>query len=216
MNNEIGSELARVAGSQNATQSQVVAEITSLIGEVAVSNTQPGHAASEALAQNSGKLDQLRAVLQSHLESVTENTKAVTENTSIKGQSVVSQIGDAAKGMAGGLLGGGSFLSPLIGGLLKLFGGGDDGAAAPAALPKFSLPDSLRVEAGVLSGALMGVDHGQGGEVRQMPAGALQQITVQVQAIDSRSFLDHSDAIAAAVKKAMLDSNSLNDVVSEL
>ena len=41
-------------------------------------------------------------------------------------------------------------------------------------------------------------------------------MTVNVQAIDSRSFLDYSDAIAAAVKKAMLDSNSLNDVVSEL
>ena len=42
------------------------------------------------------------------------------------------------------------------------------------------------------------------------------QITVQVQAMDSRSFLDHSDEIAAAVRTALLSSNSLNDVIAEL
>ena len=42
------------------------------------------------------------------------------------------------------------------------------------------------------------------------------QITIQVQAMDSRSFLDHRDEIAQAVREAMLNSHSLNDVVSEL
>jgi len=41
-------------------------------------------------------------------------------------------------------------------------------------------------------------------------------VTVQVQAMDSRSFLDHSAEIARAVREAMLNMHSLNDVVSEL
>jgi hypothetical protein len=38
---------------------------------------------------------------------------------------------------------------------------------------------------------------------------------VQVQAMDSQSFLDHSGDIAMAVRQAMLQSSVLNDVVRE-
>jgi len=41
-------------------------------------------------------------------------------------------------------------------------------------------------------------------------------ITVQVQAMDSRSFLDHSDDIARAVREAILSAHALGDVVNEL
>ena len=41
------------------------------------------------------------------------------------------------------------------------------------------------------------------------------QITVQVQAMDSQSFLDHSADIAMAVRQAMLESSVLNDVIRE-
>jgi hypothetical protein len=34
--------------------------------------------------------------------------------------------------------------------------------------------------------------------------------------MDSQSFLDHSDDIAMAVKQAILNSSSLNDVIAEL
>ncbi len=46
--------------------------------------------------------------------------------------------------------------------------------------------------------------------------GAAAQITVQVQAMDSRSFLDHSEDIAQAVRQAMLNSHGINDVITEL
>ena len=46
--------------------------------------------------------------------------------------------------------------------------------------------------------------------------GAAPQITVNVQAMDARSFLDRSNDIAAAVRDAMLNMNSINDVVNEL
>jgi hypothetical protein len=42
------------------------------------------------------------------------------------------------------------------------------------------------------------------------------QITIQVQTIDSKSFLDHKDEIAGAVREAMLSMHSLNDMVGEL
>ena len=42
------------------------------------------------------------------------------------------------------------------------------------------------------------------------------QITVNVQAMDARSFLDRSNDIALAVRDAMLNLNSINDVVNEL
>lgn len=42
------------------------------------------------------------------------------------------------------------------------------------------------------------------------------QITVNVQAMDARSFLDRSNDIALAVRDAMLNMNAINDVVNEL
>jgi hypothetical protein len=47
-------------------------------------------------------------------------------------------------------------------------------------------------------------------------SGAGGQIVVNVQAMDSRSFIDHSQEIAQAVREAMLNMHALNDVVSEL
>jgi hypothetical protein len=42
------------------------------------------------------------------------------------------------------------------------------------------------------------------------------QITVNVQAMDARSFMDRSGDIAAAVRDAMLNLNTINDVVNDL
>ena len=45
---------------------------------------------------------------------------------------------------------------------------------------------------------------------------AVPSISIQVNAMDSRSFLDHSHDIALAVRDAMLNMNALNDVVNDL
>jgi hypothetical protein len=47
-------------------------------------------------------------------------------------------------------------------------------------------------------------------------SGAAPQITVNVQAMDARSFMDRSNDIALAVRDAMLNLNAINDVVNEL
>jgi len=57
---------------------------------------------------------------------------------------------------------------------------------------------------------------GSSGASGGVPSGPAPQITVNVQAMDSQSFLDHSSEIAQAVRDAMLNSNSINDVVNNL
>jgi hypothetical protein len=88
-------------------------------------------------------------------------------------------------------------------------------------LTKFTLPPSIQANGGMSEsgGQAFAVDNPQGGLPRATPTGgqvsAPAQITVQVQAMDSQSFLDHSNDIAQAVRQAMLQSSVLNDVVRE-
>jgi hypothetical protein len=56
----------------------------------------------------------------------------------------------------------------------------------------------------------------QGASAYPPAAPQTSQITVNVQAMDARSFLDRSNDIALAVRDAMLNMNAINDVVSEL
>ena len=111
---------------------------------------------------------------------------------------------------------------PLVRGIMGLFGGG--GAPEPAPLVKYQRPSPIAFEAANTASGVTGLDYGQSGLARAVPSvpavaeasAALPAITIQVQAMDSRSFLDHSSEIAQAVREAMLNMHSLNDVVSEL
>jgi len=116
-----------------------------------------------------------------------------------------------------GPLGGIAFANPIVAGLMKLFGS-DEQKGSPS-MPKFSLPAAQRYEGGVAEsvGWRFGeIDRGEGNTPRALTPVAPQQIVVQVQALDSRSFLDHRDEIASAVRQAMLESHSLNDVMREV
>ena len=73
--------------------------------------------------------------------------------------------------------------------------------------------------AGRARASAFGVDYGDGraaAAAADIGSGAATQITVQVQAMDSQSFLDHSNDIAQAVRQAMLESTTLNDVIREV
>jgi hypothetical protein len=77
-------------------------------------------------------------------------------------------------------------------------------------------PDGTSAQA---SGTAAPGSSGSGAPSGPGPGGApasAPQITVNVQAMDSQSFLDHSSEIAQAVRAAMLNSNSINDVVNNL
>ena len=107
---------------------------------------------------------------------------------------------------------------PLIGGLVGLFGGGDDDPLP--ALTKYQMPESIDYQAAEVDGQIANSDTDQSGAPRAFGggtgAGTVPGITVNVQAMDARSFLDRSGDIAAAVKDAMLNLNSINDVVTDL
>jgi len=116
-----------------------------------------------------------------------------------------------------GVLGGGLGLSPLITGLIGLFGGGDSSSVPPPLTP-YLRPSPIHLDAGFSDaggGAPFAVDAAQG-IPRAVTNAAPAQITVQVQAMDSQSFLDRSHDIAMAVRQAMLETTVLNDVLREV
>lgn len=187
--------------------------------EQVLARSTPGgsHSTTEQLTQLVQQLQQLESVSQTEAESVRANTQAVSQNTAQLGQSGSSTAGRVGSALQSGL-GLGLGLSPLITGLLGLFGGGSSSSGTPAQLPSFALPPSVNVNAGVLEAAStqpFGVDYSAGGAPRPAVNPAAQ-ITVQVQTMDSRSFLDHSSEIAMAVRQAMLESGVLNDVIREI
>jgi hypothetical protein len=156
----------------------------------------------------------LNATEQSAINAIQGNTQAVTQNTSAKstGTSAASQLGNAAESLFGGALS----LSPIVSGIFSLFGGGQS-APATQMMP-FMLPAPVEYHAGATSsGGVSPVSYAEGGQPRAaQPLSSTTQVTVQVSAMDSQSFLDHSDQIANAVKTALLNSNSLGDVIGDL
>ena len=148
---------------------------------------------------------------------------------SSSGGSALSTVFDVFKGG----------LSPLIKGIFGIFGGGGE-PAAPAPLMKYALPPSIHFQGAEVGGRVTNADYDQAGIARaysgvadaapvmrpdgapssgnagSRPGSPPPQITVQVQAMDARSFMDRSNDIALAVRDAMLNLNAINDVVNEL
>jgi hypothetical protein len=200
-----------------------LSQVTQLLGGSGASSA-GGTAGSGALTQQlttiTQQLQQLQTVNQTQMETMEANTAALSQNTGAKGtsgSSTASTIGNTLESVFG--LG----LSPLISGLVSLFGGG--GSSQPTPLVPFVAPASVHANAGISSASsgAFTVDTADGGLPRPVPStgsgpaspssSSTTQITVQVQALDSQSFLDHSDDIAAAVRQAMLTSTTLNDVI---
>jgi hypothetical protein len=172
---------------------------------------------TEQLTSLTSQITSLTSIQQSQISALQDNTQAVTQNTTSKTSSG-SSVGSTVESAASSLLGGGllSSLSPLLGGLLSLFGGSGQVLAAPT---PFMLPASVQSQAGLTAsapGQVTPVSYGETGRPRGQSANAPPQVTIQVNAMDSQSFLDHSDDIAMAVKQAILNSSSLNDVISNL
>ena len=176
--------------------------------------TAPNGVLASQLTTITQQLEQLRTINQTQIETMKNNTLAVENNSTARGPgggSTASSIGSALQGMFGFGLG----LSPLISGLVSLFGGGRDSRPAPPA--PFVMPLPVRANSGISAanpGEVFAVDNAAGGVTRPAPASSpAAQVTVQVHAMDSRSFMDHSHEIALAVRQAMLETSVLNDVI---
>jgi hypothetical protein len=182
----------------------------------------------EAAGQQSSDLGGVRYAL----EEVIAQLGIVQQTTAQQAQAAVTQQARAATSASadsGGsdstlvqVLKSGFGIAPVIGGLIGLFGGG--GSDAPAPLVKYALPTAVNIAAADSGGQITTADYNQMGMARAYPSpggggSAVQQgaqITVNVQAMDARSFLDRSGDIASAVRDAMLNLNSINDVVNDL
>jgi hypothetical protein len=181
-------------------------EVSALLG------TPSGTSAlTEQLTTITSQLQELQTINQAQAQSIEGNTSA---GTKASGTSTAVSAGNTLLD----ILGLGSGLGPLISGLVSLFGGG--GSNQTTAVTPYIQPLPVNLQAGFsgsTEGGASGVDYGEGGQPRQTTAAAAQQqITVQVQAMDSQSFLDRSNDIAAAVRKAMLETSTLSDVIREV
>jgi len=174
-------------------------------------NTSVNKGLSEEIAQLAGQLQRLQAASQASVASMQASSRATPSGKSSSGV-LSGSIGSTLLEAFGGGLG----LGPLITGIARLLGGSGD-SPVPAPLVRFALPPSIQANGGVseAGGTAFAVDNPQGGQPRGASTSAPAQITVQVQAMDSRSFLDHSGDIAREVRQAMLESSVLNDVVRE-
>jgi hypothetical protein len=157
-------------------------------------------------------LGQASQTIDAQTQATSANTDALAESSQGQGSSAGKDVSDVLS-TASSVLGGGLSLMPLVSLFSSLFGGGQ---SQPAPLAPFALPPSLNLQS-TASG--QGVVWGENGLPRSTGSSgpsAGQAITVQVQAMDSQSFLDHSDDIAQAVRQAMLNMNSVNDVITSL
>jgi len=135
------------------------------------------------------------------------NSATLAPNSSSSGgwQKYASQLASGgAASILTGSYGAGTFggfgLAPIVSGILGLLGSKHKN---PPVLQPFSLP-----------GASHQTVHLGGGN--SSASGPSSVVHVHVKAMDSQSFMDRSNEIANAVKSAMLNSHSLNDVVSEV
>ena len=192
-------------GSENSSLNQLISSVL----------PQTVSSLNEQLAQLTQGIGYLTPASEMQAQALLANTQALAANTTAHSSGgIASALGGIASTLTGGLLS----VSPILSGIMSLFGGG--GSSSPPPLTPFYLPPTVNFQAANAAGPagpqLPGADFGQGGQPRSMTQAPAPQITVQVQAMDSRSFMDHSGDIAQAVRDAMLNMHSINDVISNL
>ena len=174
-----------------------------------------GPAGGQSATSQQGLIDalgQAAQVIDSQTQATSANTDALAQNSQAKSSSTGGSVSDVLN-TASQFMGGGLSLMPLVSLFSSLFVGGQ---SQPAPLVPFSLPPSLNLESTTNNQDVVWGENGLPRSAGSSGSNAGQQITVQVQAMDSQSFLDHSDDIAQAVRQAMLNMNSINDVVTSL
>ena len=154
---------------------------------------------------------------------LSQNTKAMQQSREAisAGQSLLSGLfSSLGRGRgSSGLLGSGLGLVPLG---LRIAGLFRKRRPDPQSFSPFELPPSLALEVANTDNILTGfprLTRNQTGAIeviRQETPAAQPQITVNVNAMDTQSFLDRSEDIAGALRDAMLHMHPVNDVIGEL
>ena len=170
-----------------------------------------GTGLSPALSEAAREIAQLREVYQRQADLIAANTTALQAGQT-GSHSTAASVGSAVASHLPGV-GGLGLLSPIVSGLIGLFRGH---SPAPEPLPLYTPPAPVGISA-TLRGEV------SSGTAAPAPAAATPaqpayapQITVNVSAMDSQSFMDRSTDIANAVREAMLNNHPINGVVSDL
>ena len=170
--------------------------------------------------------DELAESLQSVIGQTSGSTPQVSGQSS---SSTSKSAGSEASSIATTVLESGLGLIPLVTGLIGLF---TSGGSAPAALTKYVMPEKIDFEGADTGSGISAMDYDQTDAPRTYagtsgpspatapaavsPAPPEPQTNANVPAIDSQWFMDHSSDIAMAVRSAMLNMSSINDVLSDL
>ncbi len=160
------------------------------------------------------QLELLTTLTAAQNTNVRQNTDALVQNTVSKASSG-STVASASKSILG-TLGAGLFLSPLISGVVKLFGGSKKEEPAPLVPLTRTAPTGFEAALGSGRTGFANFDYDQQGLPRTSNPPPSQNVTIQINALDSRSIMDRSDDIARALREAMLHSHSINDVIGEV
>ena len=150
------------SGSSGRSRSDLLGQLAESTVGGGVASGGATHSLAGAVQSNASVTDQLSvlattitsltSVQQEQISALQDNTQAVVQNSSARsgsGSSVASTVESAASSfLGGGLL---SSLSPLLGGVLSLFGGG--GGQTLTVPRPFMLPYPVQSQAGVNAGA---------------------------------------------------------------
>jgi len=178
-------------------------------------------------------LPRIEGALSDATRAISDLSQATTSNTQALGSlardlgglpGLLASLAAPARSGGGGLgtvLSSGLGFVPLGLKIAGLFRGGRTGE--PAAPSSYAPPPSLALEVANSEPFTTGFSRVERGETARPRAVEPERsvvfqptVTVNVSAIDSRSFLDHSDQIARAVREAMLHMHPVNDFISEL
>jgi hypothetical protein len=167
----------------------------------------------DSMSRLAAGVEQLRLTAGAQVESVLLNTEAVSQNTvaqASKGTnsavSTLSKVFSPILQMSG--------VGSLVSGIVNLFGGGGQ-SDAPAPLTPYAAPPKIYYEGVISNAAIPSQAPAPSGSVSAESGSSSREIQINVQAMDSRSFMDHSDEIASAVRDALLRAHPLNDLINE-
>jgi hypothetical protein len=172
----------------------------------------------DSLQQTTISLNELTSVQQNLAENSAENPPSFIEQATSGLMSAPDGLTSALSGGGGlldGLLGGGGLIGTVLSGIAGLFSSGSN--STPQPVPAFTMPLPIDADAAVgqsTGGQATAGNYGANGLVR--PNSQSSNVTVQISAMDSRSFLNRQNDIATAVQQAILSSHALSDTILEL
>jgi hypothetical protein len=221
---ELYQNFLTVAGQQTSALGDATALLADAIAQASQQqSTKPASAAGQqTMAVGDTTALMADVIAQVGAQQSSSPAPVVASQTQTGTQAASNSSGSTSGTVAKTMLEAEAGLPLLIAGLVSLFGGG--GSSTPPPLVKYAMPAAVDFQAVESQGQVSGLDYDQMGTPRSYAAagtsgtatGGAPQITFNVQAMDARSFMDRSGDIAAAVRDAMLNLNSINDVVSDL